>query len=832
MRFHTGTARAERRPAHALLSLLVGACGLLAALALPFAPVTAERASLTWPTPGEPAASTTAVLAPYRPSALTATIPCSALRPTGTSEATALATGSDNAGLTVTTGPAGATVHYEGHAQSVVARYDDPGCRIVIHGGPDGLSVTGGDGATTTIKGPVPKVFGFHTDLTPAQAAGMTASADITSVFGTSPTVAKRALIAVQLAAAAAALFLLRGAPRRRRRWKPALWWIDAGILAVLACWAVIGPLAVDDGWATMIARNFAATGEAGNYYRWWNAAEVPFALSQQVLSRFTEVSLAPMWLRLPSTVLAFATWLVLSRGVLGAAIPALAGTARVRLLAALLLLAAWLPFNLGVRPESYVALGATTALALAWRARTPRGLGWAVLAAAMTVPISPAGLLAVAPLVVFAPRIIRNAPRSRVSLAVNVMLLSCIAAVSITAVFADQTWASLVTATDWHTYFGPSLPWYDEPDRYKYLLGDDQQGSAAKRLPIVLTAAMLVTVPLLAWHRRSRTGIERSALRLTVVVVLAVVAFAAVPSKWSYHLGGAAGLIASFLTVAVVLTVYRIRPSLRRGVAAVTGAVLLCAAAALAFSGPNLWWLGTVYDVPLQTGPIRPKGVPLDSPLLWIGVAVMGCGLVALSTRARPKEAIHAAPAIVAVTAAASSVVVLLGSFAVAPIRRPAGSLALANLHRLTGSRECGLADDVEVLPGGPDHTWVGLNQFLAANGPVLMSWPTSFVFPCVHNIARVSGGVAQTPAVIIESPRPYANEHGDPSIGGTFAAIAQFGGDYREVPSRLVGHPDLDWGTVLVAPAGQRRDAYRLSITPEIRWGYDTTGRARPEK
>src|SRR6185312_12890373 len=163
---------------------------------------------------------------------------------------------------------------------------------------------------------------------------------------------------------------------RRRRPWHPKLWWIDVGVVTAFLGWAVIGPLAVDDGWATMIARNFAATGEVGNYYRWWNAAEVPFALSQQLLSRFTEVSLAPLWLRLPSTVLAIATWLVLSRGVLGAAIPAVAATARVRLLAAVLLLAAWLPFNLGVRPESYVALGATAVLALVWRARAPRAVG------------------------------------------------------------------------------------------------------------------------------------------------------------------------------------------------------------------------------------------------------------------------------------------------------------------------------------------------------------------------------------------------------------------------------------------------------------------------
>jgi hypothetical protein len=324
---------------------------------------------------------------------------------------------------------------------------------------------------------------------------------------------------------------------------------------------------------------------------------------------------------------------------------------------------------------------------------------------------------------------------------------------------------------------------------------------------------------------------------------------------------------------------------------------------------------------VPLQNSPLRPRGLPLDNPLLWAGVAVVGCCAYGLATRARPGQAIRSAPAFVAVTAAAASVIVLLGSFAVAPLRRPAGSLALANLHRLSGTRVCGLADDIQVLADGPElkpaeHTWfalpplaandivsmpvsgdtvgsglsfdfgrsdgdrvielgtrtssgralgvdaaavppgsdrvrvrsdggagasrptaprlrsaVSLNEFLAANGPVLMSWPTSFVFPCVHNIAGVANGVAQTPGVVIEPPRPFFSEDRDPSIGGTFAAVAQFG-ELHEVPSRLVGQPDVDWGTILVAPASVRRDAYKRSVSREVRWGFDTAGAARPER
>ena len=36
-----------------------------------------------------------------------------------------------------------------------------------------------------------------------------------------------------------------------------------------------------------------------------------------------------------------------------------------------------------------------------------------------------------------------------------------------------------------------------------------------------------------------------------------------------------------------------------------------------------------------------------------------------------------------------------------------------------------------------------VPLTTFLADNGPVLLSWPQAFLFPCVHNLAVVSGGV-----------------------------------------------------------------------------------------
>ncbi|MEU0496618.1 arabinosyltransferase domain-containing protein [Mycobacterium sp. NPDC006124] len=681
---------------HPWPTMLLGLVGILAALALPFAPTWVDTTTVTWPEPGRSVTSSTAAIVPYRPATLTATVPCSALRAAG-ADRTVLETGTGPGALTVT----GAAVRVDGQTVDV-APVAGVECRATITAGPDGVTVDAPDGRRTELAGrQVPQVFGFRTDLGPAAAAGLSVTAEVTDPFATTPGALKYALVAVQLCAAAGVVALLPRSRRRRRRprWRPA-WWVDVAVVATLAGWAVIGPLAVDDGWASMIARNVASTGSPGNYYRWWNAPETPFAFSQELLAPLTTVSIAPLWLRLPSTLLAAATWFVLSRGVLGATLPVRAATVRVRSLAAVSLLAAWLPFNLGTRPESYVALGVTVAFALALRVRDLRGLGMLALVVAVTVPISPSGVLVAAPIAVCAPRLLstlRAGAPTRTPLAAIVAALGCLAAVGLTIVFADQTWDGLLVASDWHTFFGPALPWWDEPDRYRYLLGTDQQGSAAKRLPILLAAAMIAVVGLLALPRARRDVVGRAALRTAAVVVAALALFAVSPSKWSYHLGAVAGPVAALLTVGVVLIVRRARtPDRYTNVAALAGTLLLIGAAAVAFDGPNAWWLPVVYDVPWESEPVAPLGFTLGNPLPWL-VAV-----VAVSVTSR-RHRLARAPAVTTVIALGAALTLLLGSFAAAPLRRSEGSLARINLHRLTGGGVCGLADDVEVLPDGP---------------------------------------------------------------------------------------------------------------------------------
>jgi arabinosyltransferase C len=972
--------------------------GVLAGLALPFCPVRAQITQLTWPVAGQPVVSSTAILTPYRPRRLLAVIPCSVLRAAAVhaEEVMVMSTGTGANSLTVdVTASAGVAVTVSGHRVGVTIPDGNADCRLDLDAGPAGVRLTGpGPAQITDLPGlRVPQVFGFRTGLPFTEAAGTQVSVLIADPFSTSPGALKTIVIAVQLLAAAGALWWLprpqrwRRPGRRRWRWR-CVWWIDVVVVGVLAGWAVIGPLAVDDGWATMIARTMAATGDPGNYFRWWNAAEVPFALDQQLLAPMTTISLAPLWLRLPSTILAIGTWWVLTRVVLRAALPLVSADWRVRGLAAICLLAAWLPFNLGTRPESYVALGVTAVLGLAMRVQTPAGVGGMLLIAALTAPISPSSIVIAAPMLVFAPRlvaILRASAPARIELAAEIALLACIASVALTLIFADQTWDALVVATDWHAFFGPSLSWYEEPVRYRYLLQDDQQGSFAKRLPVLLAVAM---VPMMAAHvGLSRTA--RVAARLAAVVAAALLLFALSPSKWSYHLGAAAGLFAALITVAIVALCRRApAPSRYRIVVGAAGVIATIGVAALAFGGPNAWWLPVVYDVPwAATGP-RPLGLPLASPTLWLalfGVAILAAA--ATGGRQAAAKVVTAGPAPVAVVAIVTALLLMIGSFVAAPIRRPTGSLALINLRRITGSRVCGLADDVEVLPDGkvlvasgeagealegftpqggfvpiapppdppgiatsafvwgsrgagvqataqmtsrwfalpalapddgvalsvsgrtgdgnrltlefgesaagqvtilggrvpPDRPlvdedplhplwrtigvdaadipmdanrvriravdtrsdpfgWlaltgprlrsiVPLNRFLAAHGPVLISWPSSFLFPCVHNIAAVNAGVAQTPNTVIESPRPWFREDRDPNVGGTFAELAKFG-ELHEIPTRLVGHPEVDWGSLLVSGDDASRDAYQRTVTEVTVSGIGGSPHLRAER
>jgi arabinosyltransferase B len=271
---------AARRPAGIALALLVGLIGVVVALLMPFAPVSTEQTTVVWPAPGHPVQSSMALFVPYRPAQLTVTVPCSVLRAAAGQDraVTVLATGPPNGGMLLRT-DAGTAQLMLGRrvVRSIPVAGTATDCRTRLHAGPGGTVITTGASRLDLAGEPVPEVFAFHTDLVAAQAAGMTVTARTAGPFATSPTGLKILLITVQLLAVFVALGLLADVPACRAlllgvsrfRPRPALIktaCVDAGVVGVLAGWAIIGPLTDDDGFATTIARNAALTGNVGNY--------------------------------------------------------------------------------------------------------------------------------------------------------------------------------------------------------------------------------------------------------------------------------------------------------------------------------------------------------------------------------------------------------------------------------------------------------------------------------------------------------------------------------------------------------------------------------------
>lgn len=766
------------RAAVALAALLAGLAAVVVAGLVAVAPVESSTSTVSWPRAGGEAAPTTLFLVPYRPAALTVTVPCSAIRAAldrgGRTTLIATSTSGGADGLVVRADEGELQVLTNG--RSVRPDVPEGDCGLTVTANGSGLAVAAGPSVPQVFPGdPVPEVFAVTTDLTGPDAAELSLRARTPAWFDNAPTPEKSALVTLQLQLAAVALGLLvvlgvlvpagKGGARPRVRAlvahprdrlrrareaatvraarsadrmagllrrpaevlrRIAVLAIDAVVAAVLGWWSLVGPVTDDDGFATVIARE-SLGGDVGNYYRWYDASEAPFASSQRVLQWFLDDGLTPVALRTPSILAGFALWLVVTRGVLRPVLGPLADRAGVRLLAALGLAVWWLPYDLGTRPESLVALGTTTVLALVLRAvrrRTGPSARPAVLLAlaagiaALTTTVAPSGLVGVAPFLLCAPRVWQvlhhggAGVEDRASRAEAVLFLLArfavplgLAAVAVTVVFAQQSWHGVLVSTVVHDQIGPSQPWYAEWLRYTYLFGQDNWGTATKRLPVLL--GLVLALPALVLL--ARRGVRDAGPSVLLALLPAgFVLLAVTPSKWSHHFGALAGFGAVAMVVVVVgLVAEARRTDARLGVIGAVTTVGLLLAAPAAFNGPGSWWGYSNIGMPAATGPHR----PFDDPLLWAGVAaVVAVLLLPLVRRARRLPALPAlTAAVLAVLVAATSVGILITSAATAADRGDRFSLAAQNRAAVadpTSRAACGMQERVEVLQpveGGP---------------------------------------------------------------------------------------------------------------------------------
>ncbi|MFC7342419.1 arabinosyltransferase domain-containing protein [Saccharopolyspora griseoalba] len=704
-------ARSRRHRATSILGLVVGLLALVAALAVPFAPVLSERSTITWPQAGQQPTSTTAFLVPYHPGEVHVRVPCRVVRNAAArgEPATVVSSrppGQPTEGFAVTT--AGSTVLALVAGQEALRAPIGPGCDVAVDGDASGSTARIGDREAHLPGQRIRDVVAFATDLSPAQAAGAQVQVRTPNWYANSPSGAKQLLIAVQLLLVVAAFGLLLRIDARRPR-EPVTplparpgrraigYAVDLLVGAVLAGWWLLGPTGPDDSFAAVTVQNGLDTGAITNYYRWENAGEAPFTLVQHLLLPVAQWNPNALAMRIPSVLAALLTWLLLSRGILGAVLPGQHRRPPIRLLAALAFVAWWIPFGLGVRPEPFEALGLAAVLAAALRAvRTDRvaWLGVAALAAGLSVAVNPMGITAIAPLVVLLPRLRRLASWPAAALTAG------IAATGVLAMFADQSLAGALQATEVHARYGPDVPWFQEILRYQYLLGFDLQGDVARRAAVLLTLAVGGYSALLLLRGAGRAPGLRLAHVPVAVLLLSVALMALTPSKWTHYFGALAGVGAAALTTGVVLVGVAAATASRDRAVLIGGGVftaLLAVTAALVFAGKNNWFLHSQLGVLWGAQPVR----PLNAPLVWLLLAGLLVGAFAL--RGRAGRGLIRAPAALGAGAMGVAVTVVLGSFALAPIRQAdAYSIGGQNIAAL-GDGSCGLADQVVATPDVP---------------------------------------------------------------------------------------------------------------------------------
>ncbi|MBO0679770.1 arabinosyltransferase domain-containing protein [Mycolicibacterium sp. S2-37] len=730
-------------PAHRiarLIAVLAGLAGVLLCALVPLLPVKQTTATILWPqAPNEDGfvGDLTAPLVSGAPKALDVAIPCAAI---GTLPA--------DGGLVFSTNPPGgidagrnglfvranADVVYVAFRDTVAAvapraAVDSGACselRVWADVGTVGADFVGIPGAAGTLPPDKrPQVSGVFTDLEVAPEPSLRARIDVDTRFITTPTALKLIVMVLGVLCIVTSIVALALLDRRAGRsvprgfvrfWRAGLWtWLtDAAVIAGLLIWHVIGAQSSDDGYNTTIARIAGEAGYTANYYRYFGATEAPFDWYQSVLSQMASISTDSVWLRLPATAAAIATWLVVSRAVLPRLGRRVARNRVAVLTAGAVFLAAWLPFNNGLRPEPLIAFAVTLVWILVEQTVGTRRL-WpyavGIVVAVFSVTLAPQGLVALAPLLVGARPVTHLIALRRPAggLLASLAPLAAAASLLFVVVFRDQTLATVGESIRIKYVVGPTIPWYQEFLRYYYLTVEESvDGSLARRFSVLILLLCLFGLIAVLLRRGSLPGaVNGPVWRLVGTTGFGLLLLTLTPTKWAVQFGAFAGL-AGALGGVTAFAFARVGLHSRRNLALYVTALLFVLA--WATSGINGWFYNANYGVPWFDKQPVIVGFPVTTIFLVLAIA---SGLLAGWLHFRMDYAGHTQVADTGRNRALAStpllvvavimVVLELGSMLKATVSRyPVYTIGEANLSALglTGSSRpsCGMADHVLV--------------------------------------------------------------------------------------------------------------------------------------
>ncbi|MCO1657909.1 arabinosyltransferase domain-containing protein [Pseudonocardia humida] len=667
----------------ALTGLVAVVCGAL----LPFAPVSVNQPTVTWPQEPTRPESTLLQLAAHRPLVMDIRFSCEAASLAQERGGVVVSTAAPDSPVAGTTG----LIVTARDGRLRVAALDEllldeplaPGpCEYRITGQSRGLPVYQGELPDPTdpaapdlsaLAGPdnarlvvardgaellrrdarqLPDVEVLATSLTEVPAGGLAVALRVDDEFTGTATPAKQALVLGLLAALLLTALLLVLLDRRTPR-VPAIWrpgrprLVDLLVPAVLVLWMFIAPATDDDGYYAAMARNAALTGDVGNYFQLYDQSFTPFTWFYQALGWWQQlVGDAVVLQRIPALVFGVLTFYALRRFTVAAMHEWAPDRRWVRVLAHALLaitfLVWWVPQDMGVRPETVVALtGSWTLLAVLAAGRRNRlGLAWlAFLVAGVGFTTHPTGFTLFAPLVAGLPLLwpVVRVAGDHLGTALRAFAVASGGMIAMATAFADGALRDFLRGQAIFLSIQSQEGWTSEIQRYGFLLTANPMGNFAKRSAILVCLVALVWFAVLAVAARVRGVAVPTALWFAAsTTALAFASLWLTPSKWSHHFGALAGFgpvfLALLLVTAVPLTLRVLgdaRPPLGVLAAATTS---FAVAIALAWHGPNRWPYSRLDGAQWSDDPSTALGIALDSPALWVlvvaVVAVVGWGI------------------------------------------------------------------------------------------------------------------------------------------------------------------------------------------------------------
>ena len=748
------SVRADSGRIARLIAIIAGLLGILLCGLTPLLPVTQTTAAIVWPqgtTQDGLVGDLTAPLVSGAPQGLDVSIPCVAVATLPPAGGLVFATNPPNGidasrnGLVVRANADSVFVAFRDTVAAVaprtaVANGTCSTVHVFANPGAAGAEFIGIPGAAGTLAAEKkPQVTGIFTELKVPPQQSLSARIDIDTRFITNPTSLKLAVMVAGVLCVIGSITALAVLDGRRRRLRGARglvrrnWPIDAGVIATLLLWHVIGAISSDDGYNLTMARVSGDAGYVTNYYRYFGTTEAPFDWYQSVLAHLASVSTAGLWMRLPALAAAIGSWLILSYRVLprlGSGVGGLAGSRIAVATAGATFLAAWLPFNNGLRPEPLIAVGVLAVWMLVERTIATHRLApaaVAIIVAVFSVTLAPQGLVALAPLLVGARAIARIIGRRRSSdgLLAPLAALSAAASLLFVVIFRDQTLATVAESARIKYVVGPTVSWYQDFLRYYFLTVEKNvEGSLTRRFAVLVMLLCLFGLLVLLLRRGHVAGVARPPVwRLIGSTALGLLLLTFTPTKWAVQFGAFAGLAAALAGVtAFAFAVVGLHS--RRNLAIYVTTLLFVTA--WATSGINGWFYVGNYGVPwfdrqpvLLHKPVTSMflALALITALVagWLHFRIDYTGHTEVKDNRR-NRLLASTPLLVF-----SVVMVLLsvGSMAKGFVQRyPAYTNGKANLAALSSglsTKSCAMADDVLVeadanagmLAPAPGQTW-----------------------------------------------------------------------------------------------------------------------------